>query len=216
MIALDVRSNIRDVRARFGELRKSVEEAATVRALNRTITTVRAQAQREIRKEYPGLKAGTVREELKVERATRAVMVAKITVQGRRLPLIEFVSSATVKSRMKRPGRNIGGGVRVKIKGQSKMIPHAFIAQTKSGHVGVFVRAPSSKTQGGQNMEFRVGKGSRLRDKGNDLPIAQLSSISLPKAFVNKKIQTELRRLGRETFLKNLRAELKFRTSGSR
>lgn len=213
MIGLNVRSNIREVRERFMELRKGVEDAATVRALNRTITTVRAAAQREIRKEYTGLKARTVRDELKIVRATRALQQAKITVEGKRMPLIDFVSAATVKSRTKRAGKNIGGGVRVKIKGTSKLVAHAFIATMKSGHVGVFVRAPTSTAQG-STMTFRTGEGSRLKKKGLDLPVAELTSISMPKAFMNKKVQIEMNRLARETFLKNLQAELKFRTGG--
>lgn len=200
MIKVDVRSNVGDARRRMTALRESVQDQAVVRALNRTLTTVRAAAQREIRKEYPGLRAGTVREELKIRRATRAVMNAKITVQGRRMPLIDFAASQTRR------------GVSVRIKGQRKRVDHAFITTLKSGHKGVFVRAPNSKAQGSR-MNFRIGVGSRLRKRGHDLPIAELTSIGLPRAFNNQKVQQALNSLARSTFLKNLQAEINYRTA---
>jgi len=167
-----------------------------VRALNRTITTVRAAAQRRIREKYPGLTASTVRDQLKLTRASRAMMVAKITVKGRRMPLMEFAARQTKR------------GVTVRVTAQRKLIPHAFIATMKSGHTGVFVRAGSSK-ESGADVTFRVGKGSRLRKKGSDLPIAELTSISLPKAFMNQAVQTEIRRLAHQTFVENLRHEMR-------
>jgi len=196
MIQVQIKSNLEDVRKRFGTLAKDVEEKATVSALNRTATTVRAAAVREIRAEYPGLKAGAIRDELKITRARRDQLEAIITLKGDRIPLIDFSARQTKK------------GVSVQIKRGRKLIPHAFIATMKSGHKGVFVRVKSVKP-----LVFRFGPGSRLTQKKNDLPIAELSSLSLPRAFVNKNVQAVLKRLAAETFSKNFAAELSYRSS---
>ena len=196
MIRVEIKSNIADVRKRFGELAKNVEEKATVSALNRTATTVRAAAVREIRKEYPGLKAGGIREELAITRATRAKLEATVSLRGGRIPLIDFSARPTNK------------GVTVQVKRGRKLIPHAFIATMKNGHKGVFVRS-----KGGKPVQFRFGPGSRVAKRGHDLAIAELTGISLPRAFVNRNVQVVLKRLARETFVKNFTAELKYRSS---
>jgi len=201
MIRVDISSNMKEISERITGLTKAIEDKATVSALNRTATTVRAAAVREIRAEYPGLKAGAVREQLKILRANRGRLMSTVTLRGSRIALIEFSPRQTKK------------GVTVRIKGQRKLIPHAFIATMKSGLQSVFVRAQTSKSA---NVIFRHGKGSRVRKSGPDLPIAELRSISLPRAFVNNKVQTVLKRLARETFIKNYRAELAFRSSRGR
>lgn len=201
MIRIDISSNLKDVSARVEGLTKSIEDKATVSALNRTATTVRAAAVREIRQEYPGLKAGAIREKLKILRANRGRLMSTVTLRGSRIALIEFSPRQTKK------------GVSVRIKGQRKLIPHAFITTMKSGLKSVFVRAQNSKPY---NPVFRHGKGSRLRSSGPDLPIAELMSLSLPRAFVNRKVQGVLKRLARETFIKNYRAELAFRSARGR
>jgi hypothetical protein len=201
MIRIDVSSNIAAARERTSQLTKAIEDRATVAALNRTATTVRAAGVREIRKEYPGLRAGAIRDELKILRANRGRLMATVSLRGSRIALIEFSPRQTKK------------GVSVRIKGQRKLIPHAFIATMDSGLKSVFVRAYSSKRF---NAEFRYGKGSRVRSSGPDTPIAELMSISLPRAFVNKKVQAALKLLARETFIKNFRAELAFRSARGR
>jgi hypothetical protein len=199
VIQMNVKSNLDEVRARFGTLAQGIEDKATVAALNRTATTVRAAAVREIRREYGGLKAGAIRDELKIRRANRALLNAVIDLKGSRLPLIDF------DARWK-PGWK---GVTVRVKRGRKLIPHAFIATMANGHRGVFVRAQSAKSG---NVEFRFGKGSRRRKTGRDLPVAELTGISLPRAFVNKNVQAVLKTLAAETFIKNFRAELNFRS----
>lgn len=195
MIRVEIKSNIEDVRRRFATLAKDVEEKATVSALNRTATTVRAAAVREIRKEYPGLKAGGIRDELAITRATRARLEATVTLRGSRIPLINFGARQTRR------------GVSVQVKRGRTIIPHAFIATMKNGHRGVFVRI-----KGGKPLQFRYGPGSRIAKKGRDLPIAELTGISLPRAFVNRNVQAVLKRLAADTFTKNFAAGLAYRS----
>lgn len=196
MIRLDIRSNIADVQRRFDKLSEEVKDKALVRALNRTGTTVRAAATREIRAEYPGLKAAAIREAMRIRNATRGDLTMTIEVRGHRLKLIDFSARQTKR------------GVSVRVKGRS-VITHAFIQKMRSGHQGVFARVhPGSKG----NPRFRFGKGSRIARKGADLPIVELTTLSLPRAFMHQKIQRTLKRLALDTVVKNYRSELNYQS----
>lgn len=185
---LNVTSNIREASARFAVLRRGVEDAATVSALNRTGTTVRAAASREIRNEYK-LSAASVREQLKVIRASRSNLEVRVRATGRRIGLIDFNARQTRQ----------GVTVQIKTGGGRKLIRSAFLATMKSGHLGVFSRG---RYAGGK---FVPGR-SRL-------PITELTSLSLPKAFSNQKVMKQLVTLATETFIKNFQHELAFRNS---
>lgn len=60
---------------------------AGVRAANRTMTTVRAQASRALRPEYPGIKAAQIKARMPLKRATRSEPIAAITFSGKRFTL---------------------------------------------------------------------------------------------------------------------------------
>jgi hypothetical protein len=220
-VTLDLTSNIAPVAARFSALTRKIEEQATVRSLNRAIVTARATAAREIAKEYPGIKIAKTKEAMKTINATRGKPEAMLRVQGARLPLIDFVAGRVslsgvnfVRRRGKLRVSSVAKqteGIRVRIKGQIKLIPHAFIAMTKSGHIGVFVRAYSSKST--SDMKFRFGKDSRIKPwPSHDLPIAELTTLNIPRAFMNEKVQGVIKPVARDAFLKNLQAELAYRT----
>lgn len=84
--AIDVRHTLGRLSAELG-LYPREQMAAAVRALNRTITTVRAQAARALQKEYPGVKVATLKKRLRFRRATRQKMSAAIDFSGRRIAL---------------------------------------------------------------------------------------------------------------------------------
>lgn len=97
------------------------------RALNRTVTPVRARAAREIAADLK-VKPRTARSALAVRRATSRALEATVTASGQRIPLIEFRA------------RQVKRGVSYDLGRGRGLAPKAFIATMRSGHRGVFKR----------------------------------------------------------------------------
>lgn len=126
---------------------------ALARATNRAVVSARTVAAREISADV-GLGVRTVTSELKVTNARPDSIRARLSISGKRIPLISFKATASKR-----------GGVRAKLPapGQGRY-PRAFIATMRSGHRGVFERK-------------RKGPGSKR------LPIYELRGPSLPQVF---------------------------------
>jgi len=124
---LDIRHNLKTAVARLEVRSQKVINLATVRALNRTATSVRAEASRQINSRYR-IKIAAIKKQLRIKKADRFVQVAEIIASGRRIPLIEFAARQTRK------------GVTVRVTSTRKLVRHAFIATMPSGHRGVFAR----------------------------------------------------------------------------
>lgn len=92
-IRLNVKADLKEVRKLFRELGPGVDRAAS-RALNDTITTVRAEGAREIKAKHKALRIGDIKREMKLGRATRRLLKASTTTAGRPLPLGMFKPSA--------------------------------------------------------------------------------------------------------------------------
>lgn len=121
----------------FGLLKKRFPNVA-VRSMNRTIASARTDMSRVIAKDT-GLKVGDVKDQLRVEQATVTRQVARLTIHGRRIPLIDF------KARGPEPSRGRGRGVSAQLPGGRNRYKHAFIATMKSGHRGVFDRSSKAR-----------------------------------------------------------------------
>lgn len=150
---------------------------AEVRALNRAAVSVRTLLVKNIAADT-GLKSGTVRERISITNATESSKVARVSVSGKRIPLIDF------GARGPEPSRGRGRGVTARNPGGAGRYPHAFIATVGTGgHRGVFER--------------------RTRKR---LPIRELFGPSLPHVF-NKFVPEAIAR-GEEALVKNLQSEL--------
>lgn len=209
MIGLRVDSNVDRVKLRFNTLQSGIEEKATLRALNRAGDQAVTAASREIRRTY-NISAAKASQQIKVrDRARPGKLSFTIRIFGSRINLIEFVRG----SKSPTVGRaRAGRGISVEIKkGQRKLIPHAFIAKMKSGHVGVFVRArPSTK---GFGLAFRHGRGSRIRKWPQaDAPIVELTTLAVPRMFTQRAVRTAVARIAIESFRRNFAAQVKFLT----
>jgi len=103
--------------------------AVGVRALNRTIRGVHAEASRLIRAEI-NIPANRVRRDLHVRRASAATLTATLLLASKPTPLIVFKARATRR------------GVTYQIEKDEgrKLLRGAFIATMASGHTGVFSR----------------------------------------------------------------------------
>lgn len=88
-INIDVQSDLKEVRTMFRELGPGVDKAAA-RALNDTITTVRAQGARAIKLKHKALKIGDIKREMKLGRATQRLLSAHTSTEGKPLPLRLF------------------------------------------------------------------------------------------------------------------------------
>lgn len=201
---IDVRHNIGRMLKSIVRVQSDIKDKATVRALNRTAETVRSATSREIRKVYK-IKASAVRAATKLKRASlkSRILTAEVKISGRRISLIEFSARAVNPWNLKgRRHRRTGGGVSVQVKvaGGRKVVKSAFIATTKTGYRGVFIRegvAGAPRKTGGQY-------------RGQGEAIVNLRSISLPSAFVSKAVNEALRSIAIQTFNDRFQHELQF------
>ena len=111
---------------------------ATVRAMNRAITSGRALMVQRIAADT-GLKSGDVRKAMTLRNATAQRLEARLGVGLKRIPLEAFNAQGPF------PSRGKGRGVSYRLRGGRGRIANAFLAQMRSGHRGVFVR--SGKTR---------------------------------------------------------------------
>jgi hypothetical protein len=111
---------------------------ATVRAMNRAITSGRAFMVQRIAADT-GLKSGDVRKALVLRNATEQRLEARLSAGLKRMPLIAF------NARGPEPSRGKGRGVSYRLKGGGGRIASAFIGTMRSGHRGVFMRSGKSR-----------------------------------------------------------------------
>ena len=139
---------------------------AARQAINRTADSTRTEASRLIRQEY-NVTASKLNEFLKVEaRANGSRLTARITGRARGFARSYFdpkqegvmvktlgIRSSTFKSLVMKKGRRYGGDVTtiIKLSEGRKIVPgkygnKPFIAQTNTGHIGVWVRKGKART----------------------------------------------------------------------
>ena len=181
MVQVDITKAISDVLKGYSNLTRQQINGAVSRAMNHVIAVGRTAASREIRTiykikpKYLGSKGSGDQESrnsaIKVKKANINTLQAAILASGRPLPLVAF------------PTRQTRKGINVQIfAGQSKVLPGAFMATMKSGHIGVFARG---KYAGGKFAS------RRKREKPwpqTDTQITELTTASVPHAFLNKAV----------------------------
>lgn len=184
MIAIDVRADIDRAVRSLTALQRTILPAATARALNKTAGQAKTQAGREISTRY-NMSSRVAGRQIRVTRATKTSLTAIVRPSGRKLPVMAFQA------------RQTAAGVRVQIKrGSPKVIAHAFIARTRSGHIGVFARGRYS--------------GGRFVHQKPRLPITELFTVGVPQAFGSRLVIEALQRKVREKFPRILEHEIRF------
>jgi hypothetical protein len=187
MIVVNVEANIRDAVRALTDLQRSVVPTATVRAINKVASAAKTQAGREIRTRY-NISSRVVGRQISVSRATKTSLTAIVKPSGRKLPVMAFQA------------RQTAAGVRVQIiRGAPKIIRHAFITRTKSGHIGVFARGLYS----GRSFVYRRAR----------LPIVELRTVGVPQAFGARVVYEALRRKIAQVFPKLLEHEIRYAIS---
>jgi len=149
-------------------------------ALNRTIEGVRTDVTREVTRTYD-IKARDVRAVMKIKKSDIASLRASLSGAGNPIPLINFRVSPN------KPGaQKAGTALRVSVKRSGgKVISGAFVAQMKSGHVGVFVR----------------------KDKKR-LPVQELYGPAVPQMMGGDKVQQAVLAGAEDRFPKRLDHEI--------
>jgi len=116
--------------------------------------------------------------------------------------------------------RQTRAGVSVSIKGRRVIIPGAFLATTKSGHVGVFARgaygAKSRRTlrETGSFGRFKFGRGERVKRANrwgsSELPINELFTFGPVESFSNADVTAAVQDRIEEQAAKVLERNLRF------
>jgi minor tail protein Z (GPZ) len=194
-VGFSIHLDTRQVEAALANVQNGVPRAAT-RAINRTLTTVRTRAAREIAADI-GIPVRPVTETIVLEPATFQRLRGFLTFTGRRIPLIDL------KAKGPEPSRGRGRGVSY-VLGGSRRITSAFIATMRgSGHRGVFRRVGPS-----------VRRSNRSWSK--NLPIKELKGPSIPHVAAKPAILGPLKTLGLSTLARNVQGEIRFLLTGRR
>lgn len=185
---VDLRHDLNRLQGRLEQLPRERLQAA-VRALNRTMVTVRAQAARDMGAAYPGLRIAAVKSRIKFTRATRTKAAAALTFSAKRFRLISFgvrQGAAGVRGRVPW-GLETGDGLRL----------------TQADLQQAFIR--TSRQYGVANVFRRVGR--------ERYPITVVLAPSLASAFRELSIGDRLAKLARERFAVVFAQEAAFRLS---
>lgn len=160
---------------------------AMISALNKTAKSVKTEAEQAITERYKIAKKD-LKGKITVQRATAGTPEARVVAREKRpIPLIRFVVGRTTRKT----------GVRVEvIRGRRKRIGGAFVAQTSSGHRGVFVRKFPPKP--------------RVAPKYSGLPIRELRGPAIPRLFRSEGIRKRLIQRAQEIFPKRFVEDFNF------
>jgi len=186
-VKINLSVDTRAVTLQLDRLRANVVAPAAASALNRTATSVRADAVRSIRAQLP-LPAGSIRKRLTIERASRTRLVARIVARRDYDPSLALFGPRWVQ---RQPG-----GATVKLPGRARQtVAGAFVARTRYGRDAVF---------------RRVGRERR------PLQWLRASDIGLPtvtSAFLQAGADAALLGRARDRFRAALAREIAFRST---
>lgn len=175
---INVKADVQKVMAMLNDTQRNIVPKAASRAINKTLTTVTAEAARQIKQDIgSGISIGFIKSNLEKKQANFNSLYASVTAKGKRLPVIEIDPHA----------KQTAAGVSYKTRGETHEIPHAFLADMKSGHKGVFTRKDKSR-----------------------LPISEKYGPSLPKVFTNNAIMTALVNVANQRWQTTFNQEINF------
>jgi len=184
-VKIDVRLDARAVSLQLDRLRDDTIGPAASRALNRTATSVRAEAVRAIRRQLP-LPAKSIRGRLKIEASTRLSLTARIVARRDYDPSLGLFSPTW---RQRQPV-----GASIKLPGKPRQsVAGAFVARTRYGRSAVFRRVGRARTP---------------------LQFLRASDVGLPtvtSAFLQAAGDAALMRLARDKFRAAFARELTYR-----
>ena len=177
---------------------------AVSRAINRAAVTVRAEAARELAKQYRGLRIGAIKARIKqTERATRSSPRAVLRFSASRIPLVAF--------RLRRLATKWGTGI------ATAALPAGLM------RIPAFTRgeAPVTREQLRSAFVQRSRRGTAnvwLRQGKPGIPIDVIVAPSLSRTLAEKKIDAAMLRVGyarfQAVFAQDARNILRLRSGG--
>lgn len=212
---LGIRTNVDQVLADIDAFEAKVRQVAVPRALNRLRDAARVAAARQIAEVYGlGVREIQASRYIRIELASPARPVASFSMGGPGFPLSLF-----------RPLKVPGQGVSVLIKGRRVLIPHAFLATMRSGHLIVGARGAYGGKSGralrrtGAFGRFVFGRGDRLKRANKwgvtELPINEFLGFSLGDALGNRLVEQATQQRVQELAADELRRQIRFAQSGA-
>lgn len=90
MIQVDVRADIRQAERFLTNLRKNAVKMAAARAINDTITTIRAEGARAIKQDHVALKIGDIKNNMTVKKAHKYNLRGMVATKGGALSMLLF------------------------------------------------------------------------------------------------------------------------------
>lgn len=173
-INIDVKDATSKLNRLGKQLSKSVVNTALSRTINRTLTTGRTQASRDIRSNYR-IKKSDLDRKLKVYKASKVNLHGRINAYGVPISLNYF-----------RPlQRKLGTSVNVS--GKRRMIKHAFIAAMPPRDVTGRLQGPGRKAVFMRSKKGYNGSGIEYTPGGR-LPITKLVTLSEGAMFANPDV----------------------------
>lgn len=181
---------------------KGAPDKAFYSIINRGLATVRSQSSKGIRSIYnithSNLRADS---NITLKKAGKSNLSGEIMFSGFKIPLARFSVSPNI------PGSKKPLKISVLRTSSPTLLQHAFLARTKSGHLGIFERIP------GQYMGSRIGRSkhsekigantNRTTDQFYGPAAAQMASNSLvltqieaaAQETINKRVEHEITRI---------------------
>lgn len=222
---MDVQINVDEAIARitknFALLSKKEIAAGISAAINRSLTTGRAEGERQVRGNY-NIKKDVLSEAFKIKKATSSLQIGEIKASTQAISLSHFSPSFSftrnsktsynkkgvgVTRLLKKQSQEYNKGVTVEIiKGNRVSIPYAFMI---AGKKPVFARGAYEK---GGKYGF-IQRNKRVNKTGQDSPITSLVNISAYSSIVNDRVMPAVNVKIDAAFTKRLEAEFNYRLS---
>lgn len=186
-VQIDIRPDIEGAQRMLLKKRNAVIPAA-VRSMNRTITTVRMEANKKLKPLYPAVKASTLKARMKLVKANRSTLQAALRFKSTRIPLFGNFG-------MRRRGRF---GV------SFRSLPWRI--ETAEGEA---ISPSMLQTNAFINKLQRGGRETVLLRLGDRrLPISVLLATGLSKAVVDKGVLAAMKEFAGPVFRKNFAHEM--------
>lgn len=201
---------VEKIKREYSQISGNILDKAISNALNRAAQQCKTAASREIRRVY-NVSAQTVNSSIKVRYSQPRTLTARVVASGRPLSLTSFGAkqeTATERVRFDRRGNVVRttrktrkpptSGVSFEVKrGEKSNLPTAFI-QTANGGTTVFARGVYKGSSEG--FEFTKPR----------LPIAKMTSLSIPMMFLNDDVMKPVTNTTGAFFMNRIEHEINF------
>lgn len=189
------RASLDQAKIMMAEL-KGIEPKVKSRAINRSLTSVRAEAVTLIALDL-NMTQTKIRDSFTMYKATVANPTGGVVSKSKPIPLIDFIGTRALAR----------GGVSVQVKrtGERVKLLHAFIATMKSGHRGVFEREA-----GNFGRKFEILKNYAALPKKYRLPIEEMFGPRITDEYAKGPIIEATQRRAAEVYTSNYEHELDY------